>query len=76
MWNSLGGESQEDLIDIKCFNTTNQVINSSMDLDEVLNMFKDILLNQASEFQERDSGQEPMKFHRIHITPLFSTLQV
>ncbi|KAJ8913586.1 hypothetical protein NQ315_013993, partial [Exocentrus adspersus] len=50
------GESQEDLIDIKCFNTTNQIINSSMDLDEVLNMFMDILVNQASEFQERDSG--------------------
>ncbi|KAJ8910231.1 hypothetical protein NQ315_015923 [Exocentrus adspersus] len=49
-------ESQEDIIDIKCFNTSNQVINSSMDLDEVLNMFMDILINQASEFQERDSG--------------------
>ncbi|KAJ8917969.1 hypothetical protein NQ315_002664 [Exocentrus adspersus] len=50
------GESQDGVIDVKSFNTANKIINSSVNVDETLNIFMDILINQASEFQERDSG--------------------
>ncbi|KAJ8913054.1 hypothetical protein NQ315_006555 [Exocentrus adspersus] len=50
------GESQDSVMDVKSFNTTNKIINSSMDLNDVLNMFIDMLTNQTTEFQERDSG--------------------
>ena len=47
----------QDLHDIKSFMTPNHIMDSSLDLEAVVDTFKDILLNQTTEFEERDSGE-------------------
>ncbi|XP_074033094.1 uncharacterized protein [Leptinotarsa decemlineata] len=46
----------KDLSDIKSFNSPNEVIDQSNDLDVVYSSFADSLTVKAAEFQDRDSG--------------------
>ncbi|KAJ8949419.1 hypothetical protein NQ318_007519 [Aromia moschata] len=46
----------QEIVDNKSFNTTNKVIDSAADLNDVFYVFVDIMTTQMSEFQERDSG--------------------
>ncbi|XP_050505390.1 uncharacterized protein LOC126883768 [Diabrotica virgifera virgifera] len=45
-----------NLSDIKSMNTCNKIITISTELDEVFDHFKEELMTQASEFQEKDSN--------------------
>lgn len=47
----------KDLSDIKTFNTTNKILDQSVDLITMWNMFVDMMMAQTTEFQERDSGR-------------------
>lgn len=46
----------KEVFDLKCFNTPNRVVEESADLDEIYELFRDAIISQTTEFQERDSG--------------------
>lgn len=46
----------QEVWDMKSFNTSNKVIDESMDLEAVVDAFIDLMVSQTSEFQERGSG--------------------
>lgn len=47
----------QEVRDMKNFNTPNQMIEESMDLNAVIDLFRDTIAAQAQDFQERDSGK-------------------
>ncbi|KAJ8967216.1 hypothetical protein NQ317_001325 [Molorchus minor] len=46
----------KEISDVKSFNTPNEIVDQSMDLSSVWEKFVDLMINQTTEFQERDSG--------------------
>lgn len=47
----------QDLVEMKSFNTSNRILDESMDLRNILDSFVDSMIMQTTEFQERDSGK-------------------
>lgn len=47
----------QDTVDIKSFNTPFIIINESIDIDSVYGTIVDKIINQSSEFEEKDSGK-------------------
>uniref|UniRef100_V5I8X1 Uncharacterized protein n=1 Tax=Anoplophora glabripennis TaxID=217634 RepID=V5I8X1_ANOGL len=46
-----------DTCDIKSFNSSNRILDESVDLDDILQKFIDMMTSQTSEFEEKDSGK-------------------